>query len=385
VRKRVVVTGVGLLTPFGFGEKSITDNIFHGKHAFRKTQRYKNTEFHNIYTAESEFQGTYLELGIACTEQAMHMAQIPLNTKADVILGTSGDFYSQNSFWQDKLRNQTLNKKVIDKLPFWQAKKISEYFNIRGNELVFNNGCIASTNSIAYAYELIAQGKIKTAICGGYSLVSQELIAKFQSGRAFSRDGVVKPFSKDRTGLLLGDGGAIFILESLEDATERGVNCLAEILGWGIASDAYHITQPHPQGIGMASAIKKAMTCAKVTAKEIDYINAHGTGTPYNDVREALAIKNAFGDQSSHIPVSSTKSMTGHILEGTGALETAISIFSLKYGIIPPTANHTLEDPDCDLDIVKNEPREKNLNVVLNLNASFGGNNIALIMKKIVV
>jgi 3-oxoacyl-[acyl-carrier-protein] synthase II len=239
---------------------------------------------------------------------------------------------------------------------------------------------VAASNSLIHGTELITTGREELVLAGGCYLVDEEFFAKFDSGRAFARDGRLRAFSADRSGLLLGDGAAVLVLEEKERAVTRGARPLARMAGWGMASDAYHPCQPHPQGTGLASAIRKALRRAGLGPAEVGYVNAHGTGTKLNDTAETNALKQAFGEQARHIPVSSTKTMTGHTLEASGALEAVISLIALQDGRIPPTAGYTQPDPGCDLDYVPNEPRTARLQHVLSVNAAFGGVNSAILL-----
>ncbi|WP_308402582.1 beta-ketoacyl-[acyl-carrier-protein] synthase family protein [Streptomyces sp. TBY4] len=217
---------------------------------------------------------------------------------------------------------------------------------------------------------------------GGAYLVERELFAKFDSARAFAKDGFVRPFSKDRTGLLLGDGVACLVLESEESAAARGANVLARVAGWGISSDAYHASRPHPEGRGTAQAMESALQVAGLGPDAVDYVNVHGTGTASNDTSETGALRRVFGDRAAHLPVSSTKSTTGHTLEGAGAVEAVITLLALNHGLIPPTANFTTPDPECDLDYVTEGARPASLRRAMTTNSAFGGVNTALLLER---
>jgi 3-oxoacyl-[acyl-carrier-protein] synthase II len=191
-----------------------------------------------------------------------------------------------------------------------------------------------------------------------------------------------RPFDNDRDGFVIGEGAGILILEELEFAQRRGATILAEVAGYGMSSDAFHITQPCEDGDGAHRVMRNAIKDAGVTPEQVDYINAHGTSTPYNDKFETIAIKRTFGDYAGKVAVSSTKSMTGHLLGGAGGLEAGISVLALRDQVIPPTMNYTTPDPDCDLDYVPNLPRKAELNVVLSNSFGFGGTNAALVFKR---
>jgi 3-oxoacyl-[acyl-carrier-protein] synthase II len=240
---------------------------------------------------------------------------------------------------------------------------------------------VAASNALIHGAGLIASGREELALCGGCYLVNEEFFAKFDSGRAFSRDGLLRAFSGERSGLLLGDGAAVLVLEEKERALRRGARCLARVAGWGMADDAFHVCQPHPEGNGLAAAMRKALRRAGVGPEAVGYVNAHGTGTPLNDAAETKALKQAFGEHARGLAVSSTKTTTGHTLEASGALETVIALIALQDGVAPPTASYTKRDAACDLDYVPNEPRPVSLRYVLNINAAFGGVNTALLLE----
>ncbi|MBW7477304.1 beta-ketoacyl-[acyl-carrier-protein] synthase family protein [Paenibacillus oenotherae] len=383
MKRRVVITGYGVMTAFGFGEQAVAEHILRGKHGFRPVRRFDGAPYRSSIAAESDYDGSLLQLGIECTGEALGMSGLrgPLN--GSVLIGTNGDYDAIQQFWQGRLHDRKSMLPLKASVPGYHAEAIAAEYRIQGRRIAFTNACVASSNAIGYGYDRIAQGQDELAVCGGYFLVNEEFTAKFNSGRALSRDGLVRPFSADRSGLLLGDGGAMFVLESLEHALQRGAVPLAELAGWGLACDAYHVCQPHPEGSGMAMAVKRALHRADLQPSAIDYVNAHGTATPINDPAETKGIKEAFGSAVQGLPISSSKSMTGHILEGTGAVETAICLVAMRRGIIPPTASYSSRDPACDLDYVPNEPRTARLQTVMNLNAGFGGNNCALILKGI--
>ncbi|HEX4787943.1 MAG TPA: beta-ketoacyl-[acyl-carrier-protein] synthase family protein, partial [Actinospica sp.] len=247
----------------------------------------------------------------------------------------------------------------------------------------FINACVASTNAVISAARMIRGGRAEAVICGGAYVVGEMTFSMFDSGRALSQESQIRPFSKDRSGLLLGDGAAVFVLESARHAQARGARPLARLGGWGMAADAHHVVQPHPEGAGLALAASRALARAGVEAGRIDYVNAHGTGTALNDKAETRALRRLFGAAANRIPVSSTKSVTGHMLEATGAVELAITLLALQHGRIPPTCGYRERDPECDLDYVPGESRTAEVRRALTLNAAFGGVNAALVVERV--
>jgi 3-oxoacyl-(acyl-carrier-protein) synthase len=258
----------------------------------------------------------------------------------------------------------------------------------RGPAMAMLSACASGADSIGMAFKLIRGGEIDAAIAGASeATVSKIGIGAFDRLGAMSRNNddyshTPQPFDKNRNGLVMGEGGAIIILEELEHAKARGANIIAELAGYGATGDAFHITAPEEKGVGSSAAMRLALQDAKVNPTEVDYINAHGTGTPLNDSAETRAIKAAFGEKAYDVPISSTKSMTGHIMGMTGALEVIFSSLAIRDGILPPTIHYQTPDPDCDLDSIPNTAREKTVNVVMSNAFGFGGHNSVLVIKK---
>ena len=249
------------------------------------------------------------------------------------------------------------------------------------------SACASSNNSIGDAFHRIRDGYEDVMVCGGGEAVIMELaMAGFQSMKALSfcenAERACIPFDKDRAGFVMGEGGAILVLEEYEHARARGAKIYAEIAGYGANCDAYHMTAPDPEGTGAARCMQLAMEDADLTPEDIDYINAHGTGTPLNDAAETLAIKRAFGERAYALAVSSTKSMTGHLLGGAGALESVITALALKEDFIPATIHYQEKDPECDLDIVPNTGRNTAIRAALSNALGFGGHNATLAFRK---
>ncbi|MFF6784271.1 beta-ketoacyl synthase N-terminal-like domain-containing protein [Streptomyces sp. NPDC012510] len=273
--------------------------------------------------------------------------------------------------------------RLVDAVPAYLAESLAGGLGLTGPRLTFTNACVASAAAIIHACRLISSGRIDVAVCAGGYLVEEETFGKFDSGRALSRDGRVRPFSADRSGLLLGDGVAAVVLESAEHARRRGARPLASVVGWGAATDAHHIAQPHPEGVGLARAARQALRLAgDPDGAGLGYVNAHGTGTRYNDGAETRGLRAAFPERAGSIPVSSTKSTTGHLLEAAGVVEFVITMLALTDGVLPPTAGYTRADPECDLDYVPNQPRQADVRRALTVNAAFGGANTALVLER---
>ncbi|MBV9847074.1 MAG: beta-ketoacyl-[acyl-carrier-protein] synthase family protein [Kutzneria sp.] len=368
----VVVTGFGAHTAFGRGARPIREGVFAGVPAFAPTTRFDTTPYRTPMAAAAPGQPVLRDVLFDCANDAVSMAGLRSGDDAAVLLGTAGDWTRITGFWRTGEAGE-----LADSVPAHLADALADRLGLCGVRLAFTNACVASSTAIIHGWRLISAGHVATAVCAGTYLVEEENFAKFDSGRAFSHDGAVRPFSGDRSGLLLGDGTAVVVLESAESAKRRGVRALARMTGWGVASDAYHIAKPHPRGRGVVAATRQALRRAGVTG--VDYVNAHGTGTPINDSAETTGLRSVLG---SSIAVSSTKSTTGHMLEGSGAVEFVISVLALTDGVIPPTAGFQLADPLCDLDYVTDGPREADLARVLTLNAAFGGMNTAILLER---
>lgn len=390
--RTAVITGFGVFTAFGLGAEALRRAVFAGRPGFAPVTRFDTSAFRSGVAAE--YTGTDLRLPrvprqwdtlTACTRAALAMAEITGPLPAPVLVGTQGDFTVISRFWAATAADAPLPEPgdLADSVPGVLAERLGAEFDLGTPRIALVNACVASTTAIAYAAALISAAQADVVVCAGSYLVDQEFFAKFDSGRAFAADGVVRPFAHHRCGLLLGDGTAALVLESAEHAAKRGATPLARVAGWGWSCDAFHPCRPHPEGAGLAAAITQALHRARISAEQVDYVNAHGTGTPVNDVAETRALHKAFGASAAHIPVSSTKSMTGHMLEASGIVEAVICLLTIQDGVLPPTANLSEPDPACDLDYIANQPRCANVRYALSLNAAFGGANAALLLERL--
>jgi len=266
--------------------------------------------------------------------------------------------------------------------------QVSLLLGAKGPNYTLSSACSSSSDSIGHAYEAIKYGEAKVVIAGGTEApVMPICIAAFNAARALSTkndkpQNACRPFDAERDGFVLGEGAAIIVLEDLNYALERGAPILAEIIGYSATSDAFHITQPSPNGVGAAKALSLALKKTGISPNEVDYINAHGTATVLNDEAETHAIKSVFGKSAYRIPISSSKSVTGHLLGAAGAIEAVISILTINHGIIPPTVNLTHPDPKCDLDYVPNKARSAEINTAISNSFGFGGHNSVLVFRR---
>lgn len=388
MRRPAVITGFGIFTAFGWGPDAVRDNVFTGRPGFTPVTRFDTTRFRGTYAAtypsDRDAVPQQWDVLTACTRAALDMAELPTPYPAPVLVGTQGDFTEVNRFWRATAdgAQPAAREELARTVPGELAHQLGAAFGLGEPRIAFVNACVASAAAIIHATQLIQAGRAEVVVCAGSYLVEEELFAKFDSGRAFAADGVVRPFAKGRTGLLLGDGAAALTVESAEHAAARGAAPLATVAGWGWSGDAFHQCRPHPEGVGLAAAITQALRRADVPAEALGYVNAHGTGTPSNDVAETRALHKAFGGLAPEIPVSSTKSVTGHLLEAAGIVEAVICLLALRDGLLPPTANLDQPDPECDLNYLPNQPRRTQVRYALSLNAAFGGVNTALLLER---
>jgi 3-oxoacyl-[acyl-carrier-protein] synthase II len=383
----VLLTGFGVRTAFGSGAAALREGVFDGRSVFAPITRFDASAYRSNIAATSGEGAPLREVLAETTASALEMAGLHKGAQAAVLVGSAGDFTGMTRFWRaaaDPAAKDPDSPEgpgaIADTVPGWQAEALAAEFDLHGPRQAFTSACVASASAIIQAGRLIATGRIEAAVCAGAYLVEEENLAKFGSGFALSHDGVVRPFSADRSGLLLGDGVATVVLESAESANRRGARPLAALTGWGAAADAYHVVRPHPQAAGLVSAARQALR--RAGNPRIDYVNAHGTATKANDPAETRGLRELFGEDAGSVPISSTKSTTGHMLEAAGAVELVITLLALRDGVIPPTAGFTEADPACDLDYVPNRPRRSELRRALCVNAAFGGANTALILER---
>jgi 3-oxoacyl-[acyl-carrier-protein] synthase II len=409
VNKSVVVTGLGAITPIGIGKENYWNALKEGKSGIKKITRFDVTDCPaqiagevNDFEAndyidkkEAKRMDRFTQFAVAATKLAIDDAKLNLNqidkNRFGVVLGSGiGGIETLEREYQKLI---TKGPKRIS--PFFipmmisniAAGQISILFGAKGPNTTIVTACASSTNSIGEAFKIIQRGDADIMVTGGTEACITALsVAGFSSMKALSTrndepDKASRPFDKDRDGFVMGEGAGILILEEKEHAIRRGAEIYAEVVGYGMSADAYHITAPAPEGEGAARAIENAIADANIEAKDIDYINAHGTSTLYNDEFETRAIKNIFGDHAYQLAVSSTKSMTGHLLGAAGGIEAIACIMALTKDFIPPTINYTTPDPTCDLDYVPNEGRSKKVRYALSNSLGFGGHNATIILK----
>ncbi|MEU6162857.1 beta-ketoacyl-[acyl-carrier-protein] synthase family protein [Streptomyces tanashiensis] len=370
----VVVTGFGVLSPSGIGAAPILDSVFAGHSAVSAVTRFDTDAFLCHHAATYEREGPTQRFPqqaaiTACAEAAIAMSGIDALKELPVIVGAKGDLAPRDGV-------------AVRRPAFTIAEAVAEGLGLGGLRRTFFNACVASSNAIIHACQLVAAGAERAVLCGGGYLVDEHVFAHFDSVRALSRIGAMAPFSRNWPGVLLGDGAAMFVVESAAGARQRGATPLAKVAGWGMTSDGFHIVHPDPSGRSMARAISLALQRAGIGAEELGYINAHGTGTEASDRAEAAAYHLAFGNHADGIPISSTKASTGHSLEGCGALETVITLLALTSGQLPPTVGLTDPAPDCKLRHIADPGCSLEAGFALSVNASVGGVNSALLLER---
>lgn len=408
-KKRVVVTGLGAVTPVGNNVEQSWSNIKAGKSGVGPLTRLNADEYPAKVAAEvKDFDiHEYLEkkearkmdrfthFAVASSIMAVKDANLTINDENAHRVGVwvgSGiggmeTFENQFETFLNRGYRRVSPFFVPMMIPDMAAGQVSITLGAKGVNSCTVTACATGTNSIGDAFKVIQRGDADVMVTGGAEApITRMSVAGFCANTALSTNPdpatASRPFDKERDGFVIGEGAGILILEELEHALARGANIYAEIVGYGSTGDAYHITAPAPEGEGGARAMKMALDDAGLTPDQIDYVNAHGTSTDYNDKYETVAVKNVFGEHAYRLAISSTKSMTGHLLGAAGGVEAIFSILALRDSTLPPTINYKTKDPDCDLDYVPNESREKNIGAVMSNSLGFGGHNATIVFKK---
>lgn len=405
--KRVVITGLGLVTPLGHNVPDTWQAILAGKSGtgpFTQIEKldhvsgticeikdFEPTDY--ISRREARRRDRYQQLATIAANEAMAQAELPITDdnrdRIGVILGTGvggmQTLIDQETVWREKGLRRLSPFGITMIMPNGAAGMLAIDYGLQGPSLTITTACAAANDAIGNAYRAIRYGEMDAVLTGGSeAIISHVGIGGFERAGATSKltEKTPRPFDKDRDGLVVGEGAGVLILESLENAQARGATILAEIVGYGQTTDAHHITAPSEGGKGAARAMQKAIADANLQPEDIDYISAHGTSTPLNDASETAAIKNALGEHAYNVAISSTKSMTGHVMGATGAIESVFCILAIRDQIVPPTINYETPDPACDLDYIPNESRKMRVQVCMNNAFGFGGHNAVLIIKE---
>ncbi len=413
MERRVVITGIGLITPIGNDAETTWSSLLAGVNGAAPTTLFDTTEFATKFACEVKnwepskwfdkrelkHLDRFLQFGVAAGMLAVEDAG--LGTKVPVGLehrwgtfigaGLGGVRTIEDSYAAAKLKGPRhgispyfVTDIIINELP----GMVSIRTGATGPNISHVSACSTGAHSIGEAFRTIRHGYADGMICGGAEATISILgVGGFNSMRAMSTRNAdpqhaSRPFEKDRDGFVIGEGAGVVVLEDLESAKKRGARIYAELIGYGANSDAHHVAAPAPEHKGAQACFKVAIEDAKLTPDQIQYINAHGTSTDLNDKNETLAVKKVFGEHAHKLAISSTKSMTGHMLGAAGGVEAAITAMALQRGVLPPTTNYVTPDPECDLDYVPNVPREQRIDYAMSNSFGFGGTNAALVLSR---
>ena len=409
MEKRVVITGLGAITPIGKNVDETWKAIENKKCGIDDITLVDTTNFKTKLAAEvKEYNpldyfepkqakrlDRYSQFAIIAAREAVKDTGITKeNTDYDRVgifvssgIGGLNTIQEQCEVNYIKGNNRVSPMFIPMSIANMAAGNVAIEFGFKGESVSLVTACSSSTHAIGEAYKTIKHGYEDVVIAGGSEAPICEIgIAGFENMKALSsstdKNRASIPFDKERSGFVMGEGAAMLILEELEHAKKRGAKIYAEVIGFGSTTDAYHITSPCPDGEGGAKAMIRAIEDSKIKKEDVDYINAHGTSTHLNDSTETMAIKTAFGEASKKLMVSSTKGNVGHLLGAAGSLEALICVKAIENQLVPPTINYKVKDEECDLDIVPNEPRKANLNIVMSNSLGFGGHNASIVIKK---
>ncbi|MBI1259366.1 MAG: beta-ketoacyl-ACP synthase II [Chloroflexi bacterium] len=408
--RRVVVTGMGVISPLGHSVEETWENIKAGKSGVGMITHFDSTDYQVKIAAEiKNWDATkYMsakdvrrrdlneQYSVAASQEAVRSAGFVVDDSnrlrtgvfvGSAVGGISSYYETANMVFETKDPRRITPFGIPMLLVNGASDLITIDLGVTGPSATPISACATGADCIGHAFDMIRVGRIDQAVVGsGEAPIIPIGIAAFDRTGACSRlnddpTHASSPFAKNRTGLVFSEGAGVLILEELEVAKARGANILGELVGYGSTSDAFHITAPEPEGMGASAAIQQALDDAHLTIQDIDYINAHGTGTSLNDVMETKAVKRVFGERAYSVPMSSTKSMTGHGMGATAAIEAIFSILAMRDQIAPPTINLDEADPECDLDYIPNTAREMALRCVMSNSFGFGGHNVSLIFK----
>jgi 3-oxoacyl-[acyl-carrier-protein] synthase II len=419
LKRRVVVTGLGLVTPVGHTVADTWAALMAGRSGVDYIRKFDTEKFSVKIAAEvkdfdplkfvekkeARKMGSFIHYAIAASDEAVYDSGLvgrgeKLGQRhGDEVAERAGTYISSGigDFWAIEREHSKLLEEGPHRVsPFFipsaivnlAAGQVSIRFGAKGPNSATATACSAGAHAIGDSFKIIQRGDADVMICGGAeSAITPMAVAGFASMRALSTRNddplhASRPFERDRDGFVIGEGAGIMVLEELEFARARGAQIYAELVGYGMTADAFHITMPDETASGAVRVMGMALRDAGISPTEVGYVNAHGTSTPYNDKFETLAIKNTFGEHAYNLAVSSTKSMTGHLLGAAGGIEAVFSVLAIHERRLPPTVNYLHPDPDCDLDYVPNEPREAEVNYALSNSFGFGGTNATLLFKR---
>lgn len=410
LNNRAVITGMGVISPIGNTLEEFWNHLVEGQSGIDLVTRFDVSEMPTKVAAEvKNFEPTdwldkkesrrmdrFVQLAVAAAKMAIKDANLDIETmdkeRAGVVIGSGvggvTTFEEQKEILMAKGPGRISPFFVPMLISNMAAGHLSIAFGLQGASSTVVTACASATNAIGEALRLIEHGEADIVLCGGTEAPLTPLaFAGFCAMKAMSTEKenpkeACRPFDSRRSGFVMGEGAGILVLESVEHAKARNARIYAELAGYGSTSDAHHITTPVPGGAGAARSMRKAIEDAGLKPENVDYINAHGTGTGANDSTETAAIKDVFGPVAYQVPISSTKSMTGHLLGAAGGVEAIVCALAIQNGVIPPTMNYGEPDPECDLDYVPNQARKKEVKVALSNTFGFGGHNATIVLKK---
>ena len=410
LNRRVVVTGIGLVTPVGNSVETTWTALVQGRSGADYIKKFDTEKFsvrfaceikdfdplNYVEKKEARKMGAFIHYAIAASQEAVDDSGLKIT---DEVAENVGTYISSGigDFWAiEREHSKLLNDGPSRVSPFFipsaivnlASGQVSIRHNAKGPNSATATACSAGAHAIGDSFKIIQRGDADAMICGGAeSAITPMSVAGFAALRALSTRNddpqhASRPFDLNRDGFVIGEGAGILILEELEFAKRRGARIYAEVVGYGMTGDAFHITMPDASGSGAVRVMQRTLKDAGVNPEDVGYINAHGTSTPYNDKFETMAIKKTFGDHANKIPISSTKSMTGHLLGAAGGVEGVFSVLSIYRNILLPTINYETPDPECDLDYIPNQARDATVQYVLSNSFGFGGTNAALLFKR---
>ncbi|MDT5159655.1 MAG: 3-oxoacyl-[acyl-carrier-protein] synthase [Acidobacteriota bacterium] len=419
MKRRVVVTGLGLVTPCGHTVADTWGALMAGRSGVGYIEKFDTSKFSVkigaevknfdplkfVEKKEARKMGAFIHFAIAASDEAIYASGLVERGQklgdrfGEEVAERIGTYISSGigDFWAiEREHSKLLDEGPHRVSPFFipsaivnlAAGQVSIRFGAKGPNSATATACAAGAHAIGDSLKIIQRGDADVMICGGAeSAITPMSVAGFAAMRALSTRNddpthASRPFERDRDGFIIGEGAGLMILEELEFARARGAKIYAEVVGYGMTADAFHITMPDETASGAVRVMTMALKDAGVRPEQVGYVNAHGTSTPYNDKFETLAIKKTFGEYAYKLPVSSTKSMTGHLLGAAGGIEAVFSVLAIHEGKLPPTINYVNPDPECDLDYVPNEPREAKIDYALSNSFGFGGTNAALLFKR---
>ena len=397
--KRVAITGLGIFCSTGKNVEEFFRSLKEGQSGIGPITLFDTSKYPckigaeiRDYRSEEFFKKKELkklsrtdQFGLVASEEAVKASGIQSYPSEEVGVclgaGAGGMFEAETYHREILVKGRSKPSLIWPFIPSYTSDRVAERFGFSGPKFTVTTACSSSATAIGYGADLIRSQKSKAVLCGGSEALSELTFGGFNSLKA-TDPSPCRPFDRKRAGMSLGEGAGILILEDFDEAIKRSTTIYAEFLGYGIGGEAYHITAPEPSGMREARIIREAMEESRILPAEVDYINAHGTGTPLNDKVETLSIKNVFGERAFSIPVSSIKSSVGHCLGSAGAIEAIASVLSIVYQFIPPTLTHREGDEDCDLDYVPGKSRDAEVEVVLSNSFAFGGNCTSLVFRK---